>query len=138
MVQSYWSGRPTVDWMFAIAYAADAPWNDTFWKNPRFNELLFRRRVRDRRSQARGDVCRDAADPGDDGGHIVLMFNNFVERPFDTAGPWRRCCQLGYRRDEDRIALVVRVRSATRAGRRSAARPDFPAKSGIRRGTSTG
>ena len=37
------------------------PWNDTFWKNPRFNELLARGPRRDRRRQARGDVCRDAA-----------------------------------------------------------------------------
>ena len=37
---SFWSGRPTADWMFTTAYAAEAKWNDTFWKNPRFNELL--------------------------------------------------------------------------------------------------
>ena len=60
-VASYWSGRPTCDWMFTTAYAADAAWNDTFWKNPRFNELLVAGPLRDRRSQARRDVCRDAA-----------------------------------------------------------------------------
>ena len=37
---SYWNGRPTVDWMFATAYADDAAWNDAFWKHPKFNELL--------------------------------------------------------------------------------------------------
>jgi peptide/nickel transport system substrate-binding protein len=36
----YWSGRPTADWMFSIAYAADANWNDTHWKNDKFNKLL--------------------------------------------------------------------------------------------------
>ncbi|HZT78872.1 MAG TPA: ABC transporter substrate-binding protein, partial [Gemmataceae bacterium] len=39
-VASYWNGRPTIDWMFTMAYAADAAWNDTHWKNPKFNELL--------------------------------------------------------------------------------------------------
>ena len=39
-VSCYWSGRPTENWMFSQAYAADASWNDTFWKHDRFNELL--------------------------------------------------------------------------------------------------
>jgi len=38
--QCYWSGRPTADWMFSIAYAADANWNDAKWNHPKFNELL--------------------------------------------------------------------------------------------------
>ncbi len=39
-VQCYWSGRPTADWMFSLAYAKDANWNDTKWDHPKFNELL--------------------------------------------------------------------------------------------------
>ena len=38
--QCYWSGRPTADWMFSIAYAAKANWNDAKWNHPKFNELL--------------------------------------------------------------------------------------------------
>ena len=41
----YWSGRATEDWMFSQVYAADASWNDTFWKHPRFNELLVQARA---------------------------------------------------------------------------------------------
>ena len=41
----YWSGRPTENWIFSQIYAADAPWNDTFWKHPRFNELLVQARA---------------------------------------------------------------------------------------------
>lgn len=37
----YWSGRPTENWMFSQVYAEDASWNDTFWKNERFNQLLI-------------------------------------------------------------------------------------------------
>jgi peptide/nickel transport system substrate-binding protein len=36
----FWSGRVTEDWMFSTAYAADAGWNDTFWKHEKFNKLL--------------------------------------------------------------------------------------------------
>ena len=41
----YWSGRATEDWMFSQVYAAEAPWNDTFWKHERFNELLVQARA---------------------------------------------------------------------------------------------
>ena len=41
----YWGGRPTEDWMFSQVYAADASWNDTFWKHDRFNELLVQARA---------------------------------------------------------------------------------------------
>lgn len=41
----YWSGRPTENWMFSQVYAADASWNDTYWKNDRFNELLVQGRA---------------------------------------------------------------------------------------------
>ena len=39
-VASEWLGRPTADQTLTFAYAADSNQNDTFWKNPRFNELL--------------------------------------------------------------------------------------------------
>ncbi len=41
----YWSGRPTENWMFSQVYAADASWNDTFWKHERFNKLLIQGRA---------------------------------------------------------------------------------------------
>ena len=39
-VASYWLGRPTVDWFLTYAYSADSTQNETFWTNPRFNDLL--------------------------------------------------------------------------------------------------
>lgn len=40
----YWGGRPTEDWMFSTAYASGAAWNDTFWENAHFNDLLLQAR----------------------------------------------------------------------------------------------
>ena len=37
----YWSGRPTENWIFSQVYAADASWNDTYWKHDKFNKLLI-------------------------------------------------------------------------------------------------
>ena len=41
---SYYSGRATEDWMFATAYEAGVPWNESQWDDPRFQELLFQGR----------------------------------------------------------------------------------------------
>jgi len=40
---SYWGGRPTEDWMFSQVYSENAiatGWSETFFNNPRFEELL--------------------------------------------------------------------------------------------------
>jgi peptide/nickel transport system substrate-binding protein len=75
---SYWSGRPTADLMFRTAYAADATWNDTFWKHPKFNDLLksARAEIDDKK---RGDLYTEMQQiVHDDGGAVVLMFNDMV------------------------------------------------------------
>ncbi|MBT1160007.1 ABC transporter substrate-binding protein [Aminobacter anthyllidis] len=75
---NYWGGRPTADWMFSTAYAAGAAWNETHWKNPRFNELLIaaRSELADAKrlemyTEMQG-LCRD------DGGAIIPVFANYV------------------------------------------------------------
>lgn len=75
---SYWSGRPTPDLMFTTAYAADAAWNDSYWKNDRFNELLISARSETdqvKRAAAYAEMQEIVAD---DGGVVVLMFYNYV------------------------------------------------------------
>ena len=37
---SNWSVRPTADAMLSLILHSDAPWNETFWKNPAFDEKL--------------------------------------------------------------------------------------------------
>ena len=74
----YWSGRVTSDWMFTTAYAADADWNDTFWKNDRFNKLLKEARGvldSDKRAEMYAEMQRLVRD---DGGTVVPMFANYV------------------------------------------------------------
>jgi peptide/nickel transport system substrate-binding protein len=75
---SYWSGRPTADWMFTTAYAAEAAWNDTFWKHPKFNELLVQARA-ETNDEVRAALYAEMQQIlHDDGGIVVLMFNNFT------------------------------------------------------------
>ncbi len=41
---SYWNAGPTADHMLTRAYGAEATWNETKWKHPRFNKLLVEAR----------------------------------------------------------------------------------------------
>lgn len=75
---AYWGGRPTCDWMFSNAYAAGANWNDSFWENERFNELLLEARGEldsDLRGEMYGEMQQIVSD---DGGVIVWAFANYV------------------------------------------------------------
>ena len=82
----YWSGRPTEDLMFSVAYAADAPWNDTKWKQKQFNELLLAARAETdtkKRAQMYADmqeICKD------EGATLVPMFAQILEAATDKIG----------------------------------------------------
>ena len=74
----YWRGRPTEDWMFSTTYAAGAPWNDAFWENERFNELLLAARAElddSKRQEMYSEMQRLVRD---DGGTVVPMFANYL------------------------------------------------------------
>ncbi len=70
----YWGGRPTEDWMFTTSYAADAPWNDSHWKNARFNELLIKARAELDTNKRREMYYEMQQIVRDDGGVIVIAF----------------------------------------------------------------
>ena len=75
---SFWSGRPTEDWAFTDAYAAESNWNETFWKNERFNTLLLLARAEldeDKRRAMYGEMQELLRD---EGGAVVPMFANHV------------------------------------------------------------
>ena len=74
----YWGGRPVADMFMSISLAADAAWNDTHWKNPRFNELLLAARAETDETKRAAQYAECQQLVHDDGGQIVLMFNNYV------------------------------------------------------------
>jgi peptide/nickel transport system substrate-binding protein len=75
----YWSGRPTEDMMFSVAYAAGAPWNDSRWSHDKFNKLLKEARAElddNKRRQMYTEmqsICKD------EGGVIIPVFANNIE-----------------------------------------------------------
>ena len=74
----YWGGRPVEDAMFSTAYASGAAWNDTFWENERFNELLVTARAELDEAKRREMYFEMQAILNDDGGAIIPMFANYV------------------------------------------------------------
>ena len=121
---SEWLGRPTADGVMTFEYAADSNQNDTFWKNPRFNELLTAARSElDQKKRAEMYAeCQQLMH--DDNGVIVIMFTTFVTANSDqgcrmasfspawiwTASGWRsaggtsdRSLDQGHRRRKGRV-----------------------------------
>lgn len=100
-----WSGRPTADWMFSTAYAADAKWNDSFWQNERFNQLLVAARGELDESKRREMYYEMQAIVRDDGGVVVPMFANYISATRDTVG---RPEVIGSNFDLDGLRFVER------------------------------
>ena len=75
---SYWGGRPTEDAMFATAYSEGAAWNESFWSNERFNELLLAARSELDEAKRREMYWEMQAILNTDGGSVIPMFANYV------------------------------------------------------------
>lgn len=74
----YWGGRATADWMFSTAYAAGAPWNDTYWDNERFNKLLVDARAELDEAKRAEMYAEMQTLVRDKGGAVIPLFNNYV------------------------------------------------------------
>ncbi len=75
---SYWSGRPAADLMFTTAYATGAAWNEAFWSNAKFDELLAAARSELDQAKRATMYAEMQEIVADDSGTMVLMFYNYV------------------------------------------------------------
>ena len=78
MVFSYWGGRPVEDQMFSTAYKSGAEWNESFWSNARFDELLAMARAELDTDKRREMYFEMQAICANKGGSVIPMFNDFV------------------------------------------------------------
>ncbi|MBW2059015.1 MAG: ABC transporter substrate-binding protein [Deltaproteobacteria bacterium] len=79
MCASNWNSRPTADLMLTLVNHSDAEWNETQWKNKRFDELLvLGRKTADpvKRYEIYCEACTLLHDLG---GSFIPFFYNFVE-----------------------------------------------------------
>lgn len=92
---SYWGGRPTEDQAFTIAYASGAEWNESFWENARFNELLVAARSELDDAKRREMYHEMQHIVSFEGSTLIPMYNNYVmalaktlATPEKVAGNW--------------------------------------------------
>jgi peptide/nickel transport system substrate-binding protein len=92
---SYWSGRPTEDWMFTQGYGAESNWNESYWQNEEFNKLLKAARGELDEAKRRDMYYEMQAITRDDCGSVIHLFANHilafrdnVHHPEKVAGNW--------------------------------------------------
>ena len=95
---SYWGGRPTEDWMFSQVYsknAIDTGWSETFFNNPRFEELLPQARAELDDAKRREMYIEMQRIVHDNCSVIIPIFSAYghassdkVKRPENVASNW--------------------------------------------------
>ena len=75
---SYWSGRPTADWMFSTAYLSTSSWNENRQKWPHFDELLLLGRAETDDAKRAKIYAEMQQMVHDEGGQIVLVWNTML------------------------------------------------------------
>ncbi len=73
-VMCYWSGRPTQDWMWTIAYEKGGAWNDNNWDNPRFQDLLIQARAETDKAKRKDMYWEMQRLHWEEGGTVVPLF----------------------------------------------------------------
>ncbi|MDC0948634.1 ABC transporter substrate-binding protein [Gammaproteobacteria bacterium] len=82
----YWSGRPTCDEAFSIAYASGVPWNDTNFEHERFNDLLVTARSESDMAKRSTIYAEMQTILNREGGTIIPMFASYVTATTDKIG----------------------------------------------------
>jgi peptide/nickel transport system substrate-binding protein len=74
--------------MYSTAYLSTADWNDTKFKNAKFDELLVAARAELDSTKRKAMYTEMANILRDDGGLICPMFNDFVEAKREEVAGW--------------------------------------------------
>ena len=85
---SYWGGRPTQDQMYATAYLSTADWNDTEFKNEKFDALLMQARAELDPAMRKSLYSQMSNMVRDEGGLLMPMFNDFLDAHSDKIAGW--------------------------------------------------
>jgi peptide/nickel transport system substrate-binding protein len=85
-VTSYWGGRAAATQMLSVAYGAGAPWNETHWKNEKFEKLLTDSKAELDETKRKAYIWEMQAMLHDDGGAIIPVFKDWVDAHHDKVG----------------------------------------------------
>jgi len=85
-VESYWDGRAAATQMLSVCYGASAPWNETHWKNDKFEKLLADARSEIDEAKRKTYIWDMQAMLRDDGGAIIPVFRDWLDAHHDNVG----------------------------------------------------
>ena len=66
--------RPSANMLFTLFFKSDAPWNESHWKNPKFDQLLADARRETDDAKRKTDLRRHAAPGTRPGGIGIPVF----------------------------------------------------------------
>lgn len=89
-----WNMRPTANIMLTLAYKSDASWNDSFWKNEKFDDLLLKSRSATDPAVRKQMYCDMQTLIHEEAGTIIPAHRNFVDAVGDYVRG-RRAVPLG-------------------------------------------
>lgn len=76
---SSWYGRPTANMMMSVAYIGGAPWNESFWRNDRFDKLIVEVRGVTDQAKRKEMYCELQQLMVDDCPSIIPAFTNWID-----------------------------------------------------------
>jgi len=79
MIVSGWDARPVPDLIFAIAFASESGWNETLWKNDKFDKLMVSARSDTDFESRKAKYFEMQEMLHNNGGHGTLAFRNYVD-----------------------------------------------------------
>ncbi|MCP5080537.1 MAG: ABC transporter substrate-binding protein [Alphaproteobacteria bacterium] len=74
-----WLMRPTAHAMLSVAFAPDAPWNDTRWNNPRMGDLLKMSAGETDPAKREEMFCEMQTLVHNEGGWVIPSHNNYLD-----------------------------------------------------------
>ena len=78
MSMVFWYGRPTADAMFSTVYSSGSSWNDTYWKNEKFDQLLSAARVEMDEAKRKQMYFDLQSMVSDEGGAVIPVYSNLI------------------------------------------------------------
>ncbi|MFL2791536.1 MAG: ABC transporter substrate-binding protein [Paracoccaceae bacterium] len=79
IIVSGWDARPVPDLIFAIAFASESGWNETLWKNDKFDKLMVSARSDTDFESRKAKYFEMQEMLHNHGGHGTLGFRNYVD-----------------------------------------------------------
>lgn len=83
---SYYQGRVTEDWMLTSAFISTSKWNESYWKNKKFDTILKQARSERDQSKRRSMYHELQEIVHNDGGVAVPVFASFLHAASDKLG----------------------------------------------------